>query len=272
MKNSKDVLRDLVSEIGLSNIAYDYIEKIKYKKFHILSNNFNKKIPLVNGYHVYKDMITNGTFEIGNIEKSFKIKSNLNSKERDTFVGLMDNRKSIRQYSKNLNKEELFDLLKTSYYINKKNGKRNIASGGATYPIEMFYLNINTTGIPKGIYHYNLKKKSLDLIKSKTKLEVTKLLKDGFLTNYKSDMDYHKASGVIFLVGFMNRASFKYEDFAVKLTYIDSGAILHSLYLTSSLLNIKSCACGGYDDSVFEKELELKASYQNIVSTFIIGK
>lgn len=272
MKNSKDVLRDLVSEIGLSKTAYDYLEKIKYKKFHVFSNNFNKKISLVNEYHVYKDMIANGTFEIGNIEKSFKIKSYSSSKEKKIFVELMNNRKSIRKYSSYLNKQDLFDLLKTSYYINENNGKRNIASGGATYPIEIFYLNINTKGIPKGTYHYNLKKNSLDLIKTKTKLEVTKLLEDGFLTNYKSDMDYHKASGVIFLVGFINRASFKYEDFAIKLVYIDSGAILHSLYLTSSLLGLKSCACGGYDDSVFENELDLKASYQNIVSTFIIGK
>ncbi len=273
MKNTKDIMVDLVSDIGLTDVTYDYIELVKFRKYRIFSNNYNKKISFVNkGVH-FREVIENRTFELGNIIKSYKVDISDNKQiENNSLLSVMRARKSDRKYQNKITKRELIQLLSVSYNYNNQNKKWNIASGGGTYPIEVFFINAKIEGIEKGIYHYNPKEKKIDLFKKKNANEIKTIIEDGYMSKYKSDIEYDKASGFIFLVAIINRASFKYEDFGYKLSLIDAGAILNNLYLAAAALNIKACACGGYLDSVFEEQLEIKAKYHNIVTSLVIGK
>ncbi len=274
MKTLRDKLENLVFDIGLTEHAFNFIESAKLQPFQVMSNNYNEKIAIVNKNPAYKDLIMNSSFEVGRIEKSFQIKNTKENEELNTLKDVMIKRKSTRSYSKKVSKEELFTLLSTAYFQHTKDNqkRRNIASGGGTYPIELFYFNLNTTGLPRGLYHYNITRNSLDLLNKMEKEALEDFMTDAYFTDYKEDIDYLEASGIIVFAGIINKASFKYNDFGLKLAYIDTGAILNNLWLTSAALGIGCVACGGYNDALFEKELEFKAWYHNVVTTMIIGK
>ena len=150
MKNTKDIMVDLVSDIGLTDVTYDYIELVKFRKYRIFSNNYNKKISFVNkGVH-FREVIENRTFELGNIIKSYKVDISDNKQiENNSLLSVMRARKSDRKYQNKITKRELIQLLSVSYNYNNQNKKWNIASGGGTYPIEVFFINAKIEGIER---------------------------------------------------------------------------------------------------------------------------
>ena len=85
------------------------------------------------------------------------------------------NRKSSRSFKQHIQLEELANLLLSSYFITERFEKhshhlsrRSIPSGGALYPVDLHYINLNTIGLPRGSYVYNPHEESLELLQPST--------------------------------------------------------------------------------------------------------
>lgn len=153
-----------------NNNVQKLLEKIEGKqsisdKFHAFTNN--KKL----NYPVKKDIPQSwikihfktyprlDTIKLSNI----KIPTNKLSE-------ILRKRRSTRQFSgASISKKELYFLLFSSCgVINPDqiidNSKRPYPSAGARYPLEVYPIMLNCEGLKKGLYHYNVKENSLELL------------------------------------------------------------------------------------------------------------
>ena len=105
-----------------------------------------------------------------------------------------EDRRSAREY--NINQSLTLDELNTLLYYSAgvkpsadydTEVRRHYPSGGALYPLEMYLLIQRVVGIGPGIYHYNVKKHTLENLTSE-KEEMEKL-KDGLLYPWSRDGD-----------------------------------------------------------------------------------
>ena len=85
MITKRDKLENLVFGLGLTEHAYNFIESMKLRPFQVMSNNFNDKIAIVNKNPAYKELILNSSFEVGRIEKSFKLDTIKDNEEINTL-------------------------------------------------------------------------------------------------------------------------------------------------------------------------------------------
>ncbi|MFW5687838.1 MAG: SagB/ThcOx family dehydrogenase, partial [Bacteroidota bacterium] len=65
-------------------------------------------------------------------------------------------RRSIRSYNNEpLSVAEVSQLLWSAQGITNERGFRTAPSAGATFPLEMYVMSNNVTGLEKGVYHYD---------------------------------------------------------------------------------------------------------------------
>ncbi len=278
----KDSIANIFYDHYLSDQALGFLETLKSNEYNNFDNPF---VVIINRSEYFQNLIINNTTELGNTEKrKLDIGSLKLNKQALQLQKTYENRMSTRKYNDSgLNFNELSALLKLSYYNvgdNKqvdKDGKivkmlhprRNIASGGGLYPVDMFVINLKVSDLDKGVYYYNVDKECLETIDLWT--EDNKVF-DAFFTKYRNDIQYDKVSGFVIFVGNLNRVAFKYRDRGVLFTMIDVGALMHSLYLASAALKIGCCGIGGYFEDDLHDILKLKTNQQMVLGTVSFGK
>lgn len=200
-----------------------------------------------------------------------KIKLPIPRKISKRLYGLITTRKSIRKFNNiKISKQELSEILFYSVGIinySKVNSfdetKRAYPSAGARYPVE-FYLSIsNCEGIDSGVYHYNVKYHSLELMIIGDNKEII---------NKFSHQDMIKSSSIIFiLTGVFNRSQVKYGIRAYRYVLLDLGHLTQNIYLVSNNLNIGCCTIGGFSDNKINKFLDLEENEQ-VLYMGVLGK
>lgn len=158
-------------------------------------------------------------------------------------------RRSIRDYDSNfvLDLEGLSQIIWASCGISSvRDGYtfRTWPSAGALYPIETYLYVNNVEGLQKGIYHYNVKNHSLELIFSADygRSLTTACLGQGMVRN----------SAVSFIwTAIFDRCRIKYGERAYRYIFMEVGHICQNLYLACTALNLACCAIGAFlDDEV----------------------
>ncbi len=283
-RRQKD-LQNIMAYDNLEPEAKDFIESLKIYEYDIWDYHYSEKIRLVNQDKDIKKLIRENNIELGNTESFGLSKLDMNNQVLADFARLGYQRESIREFdAKGISFEELSQLLQVVYFnknnvdlpenINIENQPqriyKNIASGGGMYPVELYYISLNTNGIPKGTYHYNLKNKSLDLLHKFSEDDVQEIRK-AYMVDIRNVIDFENAGGIIVLGGMVHRGSFKYGNRSVIFNYIDSGAIINNIYLLTGELNMGCCAIGGYIDDTLKKYLGLTTNTQIITGSIFIG-
>jgi SagB-type dehydrogenase family enzyme len=152
-------------------------------------------------------------------------------------------------------------------------GSRNIASGGGLYPIDLYFICQHVENLPKGIYHYNLHRSTLELVSDfVSDAEFQKAVNRAFFTDAKIDIEYTNAAGYLIMGGVLNRACFKYLDRGVRWALIETGAVIHSIYLASASLQIGCCAVGGYCDDLVADLIGFTDKSQVALGVVAVGK
>lgn len=264
-----------VAEPGISPEGFDFLEISKLAEYDII--NFGARIAAIMGVPYYTEQIINHTPELGFCEK---IPLSITRSENTELMELQRKRKSHRKFDpQGLSFEELSDFLHLSYCVtqehpHKKNPpSRNIASPGALYPIDVYFVNQGVQGLKKGVYYYNLTEKCLQLVSDhRTEEENDALIKRAFLIDYQTDIDFNTASGYVVLGATLNRSCFKYQDKGIRFALIDTGAIMHAMYLASAALDINCCGCGGYIDDLVDEVIGYETTTQTVTGVLAIGK
>lgn len=232
-------------------------------RFHSVTNN--KAISKID----MKDMPQSWT------KINFKTYPRLNKiyltdkKPKDKKLGLlMANRRSVRQFSGlPISQEQLSHLLFSSAGLLNVNksldySRRPYPSAGARYPLEIYPLVLNCTGLEKGLYHYNVKENCLEII-LKEDLEKWLMKASGGETLLKE-------SSIIFIItGVLDRTRIKYRDRGYRYALIEAGHLGQNICLLTAELNLGCCPLGGFIDPVVNELLDI--SFQKEFALYLLA-
>ncbi|RPJ04910.1 MAG: SagB/ThcOx family dehydrogenase, partial [Deltaproteobacteria bacterium] len=118
---------------------------------------------------------------------------------------------------------------------------RTIPSAGALYPTETYPVVNNVDGISPGIYHYEIKKGQLALIREG---------RFGHeLSRAALGQEMLEAAACVFVwTAVVERSKWKYRERAYRYIYMDAGHIGQNLYLAATGLGLGCCTVGAFFD------------------------
>lgn len=180
-------------------------------------------------------------------------------------------RRSIRQFSSlPLSKNKLAYLLYLSSGLislgsTSDESRRPYPSAGARYPLEIYPIVLNCKGIKNGLYHYNVKENSLELL---LKEDLT-----DWVIKTTGGEKWIASTAVIFIIsGVLDRTRIKYGERGYRYALIEAGHVGQNICLLATELNLGSCALGGYIDSEVEKLLDVGIQKESVLYLIAVGR
>lgn len=133
--------------------------------------------------------------------------------------------------------------------------KKCSPSGGALHPVEAYPLVLNVEGVPTGLYHYNVKQHTLEVISQLNDAEAKELA-----IAFTSNQDYFgSAHLLIVMTGRFDRLFWKYRNHskAYKVMFLDAGHLSQTFYLLCTELGLGPFFTAAICDTAIEKQLGL---------------
>ena len=178
-------------------------------------------------------------------------------------------RRSIREYKDEpLNLSELSQILFSAQGITGElygTYLRTAPSAGALYPIEIYLIVQNATGLEKGIYHYNVREHALEFIKKgdfKNEIFKAGLFQEMFLS----------APLTLIYTAIFKRTTHKYDDRGYRYIYIEAGHIAQNVALQCVSLGLASCVIGAFFDDMVNKLIGVDGKEEASIYIQTIGK
>ncbi len=202
-----------------------------------------------------------------------------NFKSKESLYDCLTNRRSTRDYDRayKISLNELTALLFQSYGVTFKSkivgfdvdghiGMRNVPSGGALYPLEL-YVVILSGHIPLGLYHYRAENNTLEFLKGGD--FVDDLLK---IIQAEPYVNMRTASALIITTGIIERLLIKYGDRGYRFLIQESGFVGQTICLLAESIKLGSCMLGGYNDDKVNDFLGVDGVFETINNVIVIGK
>lgn len=170
-----------------------------------------------------------------------------------------------------LSLETLTTLLHYGYGITRDNigtsfprPFRVVPSGGALYPLELFFHGPHIEGLPAGLYHYNPTQHHL------------RRLREGDDTQQIAEamVQPDLASGaslILFLTAIFERSVFKYDDRGYRFILLEAGHVAQNINLVSTALDLGCVNIGGYFDRQLDSLLGLDGVTHSTIYLIAIG-
>ncbi len=258
-RNAKKLYKDLLSE-NSEDKGFIFLRHTIQKEFtKELSQNKIPKTWLKIYFKIYS-----------RLEQIFfgKIRN-----EKNPIFSLLEKRKSERDFKgealtlENISKILYFSAgIKDVHKIKKdfSESRRMYPSAGARYPLEVYPIVLKAKGISPGIYHYNIKWNSLEI-----------LSKGDFKKNLRETINHNwirKCSLVIIITAVSARTIIKYKERGWRYILFEAGHLSQNIHLVSTSLEIKSCAIGGFLDKKIVDLLDLNYKTETPLYLIALGK
>ncbi len=144
-------------------------------------------------------------------------------------------------------------------------GFRTVPSAGGLYPIEVYLVVNNVENLNQGIYHYNIAKHRLELLKKGDfRLEIAKGCLD-------QRMAFNSAVNFVW-TAIIERSRWKYLQRCYRYIYIDAGHIGQNFYLIAEALGLGSCTIGAIYDDEINDLLGIDGINETAIYVGVIGK
>ncbi|MFH1623680.1 MAG: SagB/ThcOx family dehydrogenase [Pseudomonadota bacterium] len=242
-------------------------------------NNLREKIgdlfQELTKYH--RDRMTGGHLDFASKPDIYKeypgsVETQLPRPERDGGKGLwtiLARRRSFRDFTGTpISLSELSQLLWAAQGVTadiRLYQLRSAPSAGALYPIETYLVVNHVDAVEQGIYHYNIRKHALELIRSGNfGAEIARAgLEQGMLA---------LASVVFVWTAITHRSKWKYRQRAYRYIYLDAGHIGENVTLAAEGLNLGCCAVGALFDEEVNGLLEVDGREETVVYIMAAGR
>ncbi len=176
----------------------------------------------------------------------------------------INKRRTVRSFShKPILLADLSQLLWAGQGVNSPEGFRTAPSAGALYPLEVFIVARNVSGLESGIYRYKPQNHSLTKIMSGEK---QKDLASAAL----GQQQIETAAANIILTAIVKRTSSKYGNRAERYVNMEVGHAAQNILLQVQSLGLGACPIGAFNDEKVKKLLQLKEEEPLYILT--IGK
>ena len=175
-------------------------------------------------------------------------------KREGEFETLLALRESCRNFSDTpMTLEELSKVLGSCRIIDQQRDpeRRTYPSGGARFPVELYLLSFNISGLNNGVYHYNFKKNALDVLLEQDLTPKRRDIISPYLEN--------PAATVVF-TSVIARSEVKYGVRAYPYSLIEAGHMGQNIHLACSEIGLGSCSISGFVDETVRHLLDLTDS------------
>lgn len=181
-------------------------------------------------------------------------------------------RVSTRRFARrSISSASLATLLHFSYGIRRENSGtsfirsfRMIPSGGALYPLEIFFQSSQIDGIEPGLYHYHPGKHHV------------RLLRPGLHTDTLAEAlvqpdTTRNAALIIFITALFDRSVHKYGDRGYRFALLEAGHLAQNLNLVSQGLQLGCLNIGGFFDRRIDGFLDIDGVTHSALYLIAIG-
>ena len=142
---------------------------------------------------------------------------------------------------------------------------RVVPSGGALYPLEIFFHTAHVEGLNAGLYHYNPAKHHLRLL---CEGDRTQAISQAMI---QSEIALGAAL-VIFITAVFERSVFKYGDRGYRFVLLEAGHVAQNINLVANALGLGAVNLGGYYDREIDDFLGLDGVTHSTIYMAAIGK
>jgi SagB-type dehydrogenase family enzyme len=184
------------------------------------------------------------------------------------FWRVIKDRKSTRSFSDDpISMEKLGLLLFGMSGITRSSSRmefRTVPSAGGLYPIEIYPVINKVKNLNSGLYHYNIKKHELELLKRGDHRE---LVANACLNQA---MAYYAAVDFIW-TAVIPRSKWKYLQRCYRYIYLDCGHVGQNFYLIAEALGLGACTIGAIYDKELNDILDIDGIKETAIYVGVVG-
>ncbi len=160
-------------------------------------------------------------------------------------------RRSVRDYKEQpLDISEVSQLLWAAQGITDQRGLRTVPSAGALYPLEVFLVAGNVSGLPAGAYRYKPAEHALVKVAGGDRRAELCEAAGG-------QKSVKKSAAVVVFTAIYERSTGKYGDRGIRYSHIEVGCAAQNVYLQAVSLDIGTVFVGAFNDSQLKQLLNL---------------
>ncbi len=162
-------------------------------------------------------------------------------------------RRSVREFaSAPLTLREVSQILWAAHGITGPGGKRTTPSARAVYPLQVWLVANDVTGLAKGIYRYSPAEHALELVAEGDHRVAIAAAASG-------QKSVEQAPVVVAVVGDSALAAEKFGGRAAMWLGMEAGFVVQNVYLEATALALGTVMVGGYQDTAARRALGLPA-------------
>jgi SagB-type dehydrogenase family enzyme len=171
-----------------------------------------------------------------------------------SFEKVLGERRSVREYSiEALTIENVSQLLWSAQGVTRPEGWRTAPSAGATFPLELYLVAGNVSGLAQGLYRYRADQHKLIQFGNKD------LRAD--LAAAALGQEWMKESAIIIVIAAIyDRATRKYGQRGIRYAHMEVGHAAQNVYLQAASLNLGTTLVGAFDDKRVKEVLNLPSA------------
>lgn len=203
-----------------------------------------------------------------------------------SFTDVLSQRKSRRDFSgEPINLDEVSSLMLYSCGLHahmpdqkdpaqaQASTRRAHPSPGGLYPIEAYVVNMQAGEVPAGVFHYNVKEHSLEIIERRS--FSSEYLGEVFVESSAPAAPprfAHEAACVVILTAVFDRTQNKYGERGYRYCLIEAGHIGQNLALVCASLGLSCTMMGGVVDEAVDSLIRVDGAGESLVYAAVIGR
>ncbi len=161
---------------------------------------------------------------------------------------------------------DLSDLLYYGYGENP-NGFKNIPSGGALYPLDLYLYSFNVELLDAGLYYYSHRDHGLKQLHKKIAREEI----DPFFSNKKTYEIVKSSSAHLFITSSFLKNSWKYLERGYRFALMEAGHLAQNINLVAAAKELACLNIGGFCDDQINQFLDLTGLVEATLYIIAIG-
>jgi SagB-type dehydrogenase family enzyme len=160
-------------------------------------------------------------------------------------------RRSVRAFKEGpVMLAELSQLMWAAQGMADQRGLRTAPSAGALYPLELYVVAGNVTGLPPGVYKYGRERHEL--------LSLAKGDRRNDLCNAAlGQSSIRRAALVLVLSGVYERTTAKYGERGIRYVHMEAGHAAQNVYLQTVSLGLGTVVIGAFQDEEVKRLLKM---------------
>jgi SagB-type dehydrogenase family enzyme len=160
-------------------------------------------------------------------------------------------RRSVREYAAGpLTLGQVSQILWAAHGITGPNGKRTTPSARAVYPLQVWFVANDVTGLAPGIYRYVPEAHALATVSAGDHRAAITAAASG-------QKSVETAAGVVIVVGDSVLAAEKFHGRTLAWLGMEAGFVVQDVYLETTALGLGTVMVGGFQDAAARQTLAL---------------